>query len=127
MRNEEVLKKTEEGMRESNKILIRELIRDLEEKGISPVISIDGEVKKLRLVHESELEDFEKELRKFGFEKSDFCLLEDDKTNWQEGVVELRGAVVVVHKKTCKVKEYKAGNDSHWVADFHHDLENAFF
>ena len=63
MRSEEVLKRAEEGMKESNKILIRELIHDLEEKGISPVIGVDGEVKKLKIACKSELDDFEKELK----------------------------------------------------------------
>ena len=77
MRNDEILKKTEEGVKESNKILIRELVRDLEEKGIPPVIAVDGEVKKLHLC-ESEQQNLETELKKFGLEKSDFCLLKED-------------------------------------------------
>ena len=47
MRSDEVLERASAGMKESNKVLIRELVRDLEEKGISPVIAVDGEVQKL--------------------------------------------------------------------------------
>jgi len=120
MRNEEILKKTEEGMKESNKVLIRELIRDLEEKGISPVWAIDGEVKKLKIICESELEDFEQELKEFGFDKADFCLLEEDAAE--------KGNVIIIHKKTAKVKTYEAGrNAASWVIDFHRDLENKIF
>lgn len=130
MRNDEILKKTQEGVKESNKILIHELISDLETKGIAPVISIDGNVKKLRLktIHESEIEAFERELRRFSFDKNDFCLLEADQTNWTKGgATHLHGVVVVVHKKSCKLREYRADNASHWVEDFHRDLASGFF
>jgi hypothetical protein len=121
MCNEEILKRTEAGMKESNKVLIRELIRDLEEKGIVPVWAIDGEVKKLKVIAESELHNFEEELKKFGLEKSDFCLLEDSTATSPHE------KVILIHKKSAKVKTYKAGNNSHWVSDLHHDLENKFF
>lgn len=128
MRSEEVLKRAEEGMKESNKILIRELIHDLEEKGISPVIGVDGEVKKLKIACKSELDDFEKELKKFGLEKSDFCLLEEDSAkSSSNSVYPMAGNIILVHKGSAKIRKYKAGNDSHWIADFHHDLENKFF
>lgn len=122
MRSEEILKRTEEGMRESNKVLIRELICDLEEKGIMPAWAIDGEVKKLKIICNSELKEFEKELKEFGMKKSDFCLLEEEKTTTNTSY-----PIILVHKKSAKVKQYKAGNNSHWVADFHHDLESKFF
>lgn len=129
MRSDEILKRAEEGMKESNKILIRELIHDLEEKGISPVIGVDGEVKKLKLKipHKSEIADFEKELEKFGLEKSDFCLLEEDTTKRTNSLYQITGNIILIHKKSAKVRTYKAGNNSHWTVDFHHDLENKFF
>jgi hypothetical protein len=128
MRNEEILRRTEEGMKESNKILIRELVRDLEEKGISPVWAIDGEIKKLKVICKSELEDFEAELTQHGLEKTDFCLLEDDTTaRLPSGLYPITGNIILIHKKSAKVKTYKAGNSSRWVADLHRDLENKFF
>jgi hypothetical protein len=126
MRSEEILKKTAEGMKEGNKILIQELIRDLEEKGISPVITIDGKVQKLKLIQESELEDFKKELTKFGLQKCDFCLLEEE--NAAANTSQLpSGNILIIHKKSTKIKTYPAGNNFHWVADFHRDLQNNFF
>jgi len=116
MRNDEVLKKTEEGIKESNKILIRELVRDLEEKGIPPVVAIDGEVKNLTLSAGSDLKDFEKELKKSGLEKADFCLLKAKEKSCKN--------LFVIQKKSGKVRQYK---HSHWIADFHHDLKNKFF
>lgn len=126
MRSEEILKKTAEGMKEGNKILIQELIRDLEEKGISPVITIDGKVQKLKLINESELKKFEKELTKFGLQKCDFCLLEEE--NAAENKTKLpSGNILIIHKKSSKIKTYPAGSNFHWVSDFHRDLQNNFF
>jgi hypothetical protein len=125
MRSEEILKKTAEGMKEGNKILIQELIRDLEEKGISPVITIDGKIQKLKLVHESELEDFEKELIKFGLQKCDFCLLEEDaKQISASDIYPIYGNVILIHKKSAKIRKY---NSSQWVIDFQQDIKNNFF
>jgi hypothetical protein len=126
MHSDEILKRAEEGMKESNKVLIKELVHDLEEKGISPVISVDGEVKKLKkfeALSESEKKDFEKELEKFGFEKSDFCLLEEN-TDEQ---ISLPTNLILVHKKSAKIRKYKVGNGTHWISDFHHDLQNKIF
>jgi hypothetical protein len=127
MRSEEILKKTDEGMKEGNKILIQELVRDLEEKGISPVIAIDGEVKNLnlKLISKNEIEDFETELKKFGMQKSDFCLLEEDKTQSKSSQsYSICGNIFVIQKKSGKVKQYK---NSQWVCDFHRDLQEKFF
>ncbi len=125
MRSEEILKKTAEGMREGNKILIQELIRDLEEKGISPVITIDGKIQKLKLIDESELEDFEAELSKSKLQKCDFCLLEEDTTKALPNTTyPISGNVILIHKKSAKIKKYKS---SQWVADFHRDLQSNFF
>lgn len=128
MRSEEILKKTAAGMKEGNKILIQELIRDLEEKGISPVITIDGKVQKLKLIDERELEDFEKELAKSGLDKCDFCLLEEDATQLTPNTIYAStGNVILIHKKSAKIKKYTAGNNSHWVVDFQRDLKSNFF
>lgn len=118
MRNDEVLKKTEEGMQEGNKVLIQELVHDLEEKGIAPVIAIDGKVRTLTLNEGTDLKIFEKELKKSGFEKSDFCLLKEEKSK------EKSCNIFVIQKTSGKVRQYK---HSHWIADFHHDLENKIF
>ena len=137
MRNDEILKRAEEGMKESNKMLIRELVQDLENKGIPPVIAVDGEVKKLHIC-ESEQKSFEKELKKFGLEKSDFCLLEEDcpkakkptKKSTKTAVktiAQKAGNIFIIHKKSAKLKKYKACDKSSWVADLHRDLKNKFF
>ena len=122
MRNEEILRKTAEGMKESNKVLIRELIRDLEEKGIVPVWAIDGELKKLKkeeirtaIVDKSEIEDFETELKEHGFTESDFCLLAEDCAKRQTNALyPITGNIILIHKKSAKLKTYKAGNGSRW-------------
>jgi hypothetical protein len=120
MGNEEILKRTAEGMKEGNRVLIKELIRDLEEKGISPVIAVEGEVKNLQLTEGKELENFQSELQKMGLEKSDFCLLEED----QSTNTSSNHSFIIVHKKSGKIKQYKNTN---WLNAFHHDLADKFF
>lgn len=140
MRNEEILKKTEEGMRESNKVLIRELVQDLEERGIIPVWAIDGEARDLKkenlktalsrtpLIEKSEIEDLEKELEEHGLKDSDFCILAEDRTKYSPNSLhQITGNIIIIHKKSAKLRQYKAGNGSHWVSNFHRDLENKFF
>lgn len=116
MRSEEILKKTAAGMQEGNKILIQELVRDLEEKGISPVIAIEGKVRNLKLVTKNKFVTFEKELKKSGFNKSDFCLLQEDKQKSLH--------IFVVQKTSGKVRIYK---ESHWIDDFHRDVKSRIF
>ncbi len=125
-----VLKKAEAGMKESNKILIQELINDLEERGIHPVIAVDGKVtyQKLKILGKDEIADYEFLLRRFGFEKSDFCLLEEDTTKRaNDCTYPITGNLIVVHKKSAKVRTYRIGHLSSWIADFRHDLENKIF
>jgi hypothetical protein len=125
MRSDEVLKKAEEGIKQCNQILIRELVRDLEEKGISPVIAVDGEVKELKIAHASEIKDFERELTQFGLKKSDFCLLEENTAKLtKQGSNPIIGNIILIHKKSAKLKKY---DKSHWVSDFHRDLKENFF
>ncbi len=128
MGSDEILKRTEEGMREGHKVLIRELVRDLEEKGITPAWSIDGKIRKLKIIDDSELEDFEQVLDECGLAKSDFCLLEENTTKaMPNSLFPVTGNVILIHKKSAKVKTYKSGNGSHWVYDFHRDLQNKIF
>lgn len=127
MGSDEILKKTEEGMREGRKVLIRELVRDLEEKGIAPALSVGGKIKKLRIIQKSELEDFGQELEEHGLRESDFCLLQEDTTKLASNMYPITGNVILIHKKSAKVRTYKAGDGSHWVYDFHRDLESKIF
>ena len=126
MGNDEILKRTSEGMKEGNRVLIKELIRDLEEKGIPPVIAVDGEVTNLQLLEGEELETFKKELNKMGLEKSDFCLLEQeiDQEKSASSASSHSQKFIIVHKKSGKIKQYK---NSHWITDFHRDLADKYF
>ncbi len=123
MRSEEILKKTEEGIKESNKILIQELVKDLEQKGIQPVISMDGVVTKLKIADEDEVKDCKNEVKKAGLNAEDFCLMEED----NKGKFDVEAKIIVVYKKSGKLKQYRVGHNSHWIADFHRDLQNKFF
>ncbi len=129
MNSKNVIEKTSQAMKESNKVLIQELIKDLEEKGIKPVIAIDGEVKKLSLIDESELEDFYTQLKTNHENKENFCVVEAEKSisSNQTNFYTPSGIVIVICKNSGKIKEYKAGNASSWPAEFAHDLQNKFF
>ncbi|OFW80671.1 MAG: hypothetical protein A2887_03285 [Alphaproteobacteria bacterium RIFCSPLOWO2_01_FULL_40_26] len=116
MRSDEVLKKAEEGFKESNKVLIRELVRDLEERGISPVISIGGKIRNLKLANVARKKSLEKELKKSGLESSDFCVLEEKEPKQKSSLV------FVIKKTSGKIKQYK---NTHLISDFNRDI--AFF
>ena len=107
--------------------MIQELIKDLEEKGIKPVIAVNGEVKKLTLIHERELQDFYKILEENGEEKNNFCVVEADKTDYSSTFYTKTGNAIVVCKTSGKIREYHAGNNSKWLAEFVSDLNNNFF
>lgn len=127
MNSDEVLRRTKEGMIESNKVLIRELVRDLEERAIPIVVGVDGKVKKLILLNKAKAEQFEKELKKFDLNKSDFCLLEEDNGKSSEINDMVIENITLIHKKSAKLKTYNIKDNLRWIADFHHDLENKFF
>jgi hypothetical protein len=82
MSSNEILKRTEEGMKEGRKVLIRELIRDLEEDTTKTTLS---------------------------------------------GVYSLTGNIILIHKKSAKVRTYEAGNGRRWFSDFRLDLKNKLF
>ncbi len=127
MNSDEVLRRTKEGMIESNKVLIRELVRDLEGRGIPIVVGVDGKVKKLILLNKAKAEQFEKELKKFDLNKSDFCLLEEDNGKSSEITDMVIENITLIHKKSAKLKTYNIKDNLRWIDDFHHDLENKFF
>lgn len=112
MRNSEILEKTENGVKESYKILIQELVSDLEKKGIVPVgtkpFKLEGQFLKL----------YQDSLKKFNYQESDFCLLEEDKIH------ESDRNILVIKKNSGKVKKYPL---SSWITNFVADLQNKFF
>ncbi len=121
MRHDDVMKKTEAGIKESNKILIKELIQDLVEKGIKPVIAINGEVKRLQLVSWDEQRQLEEFLG-----SSEFCFLEQD-TDYKHISNDLKTDLFVVHKISGKMKKYRRFNDDAWIKSFQDDINNNFF
>lgn len=125
MRSCEVLKKAEAGFKESNKILIRGLIRDLEERGIKPVIGVEGQVAKLKLAKLKYTKLFLQVLEKCKKLKEDFCLLEIDKSEHKGDVICEK--LIIVCKTNGKIKTYNSTNKTSWIADFKDDLKNKFF
>lgn len=128
MSNLEVLRKAEAGFRESNKILIRGLMRDLEEKGIKPVIGLDGQVAKLKLANLKSNKLFLQVLEKFKKLKEDFCILEIDQSKYKaDETYEINGKLIIVCKTSGKIKTYNSNKKTSWIADFKTDLKNKFF
>jgi hypothetical protein len=126
MGNEEILKKTDEGMREGNRILIQELVHDLEKKGIVPVGTKQFQPEELG----KQLDWYRKSLKKFDYKESDFCLLEEDKTNYSNFIYELDRNILVIKKDSGKVKKYplyRPGGCYSWTISFEADLQNKFF
>lgn len=121
MDSNEILRRMEAGMKESNKFLIQELIYDLETTGIGPVISADGEVIHIKLADGIFSQMCNQALKKFNLNPSDFCLLEEDGKNkksvWN---------AYLIHRTSTRLKNYKVSNNT-WTKDLYRDLENNFF
>ncbi len=105
MFSEDLIRKAEAGMKESNKILIQELVADLEQKGIFPAITINGKVSSLK-IFDAELKKFEKILDDNGFGKKDFCLMIDSNVDDSLPRKDIKKHVFIVDKKTGRIKKY---------------------
>jgi hypothetical protein len=125
MSNSEIIKKAEAGMKESNKILVRELVADLEQRGISPAIAIDGEVCNLKICYE-QLEIFNKIINDFGLKHQEFCLMAEERPAQSRGTEEENYSryLVIVNKENSRIKEYSNQN---WTAELILDIQKGFW
>ncbi len=105
MLNEDLIRKAEAGMKESNKILIQELVADLEQKGILPAIAINGKVSSLK-IFDAEMERFKKILDDNHLSKKDFCLMIDSSDNDSLSKKDIKKYVFIVDKKTGRTRKY---------------------
>lgn len=105
MLNEDLIRKAEAGMKESNKILIQELVADLEQKGIFPAIAINGKVSSLK-IFDAELKKFEKILDDNGLSRENFCFMIDSNIENSMSSKDIKKYVFIVDKKTGKTKKY---------------------
>ncbi len=121
MLSSEILSKTRAAIKESNLILINELIYDLEKRGVPPVISIAGKICNLVICH-NHLKNFYKIIAEFGLKKDEFFFMVEDckkRPNYQENKY-----AMAVNKKTGKIKEYLLDN---WENALIIDLKKGFW
>lgn len=125
-----VLDKIEAGIKEGNALIAQEIESNVEKYGISPVISIDGELKNLRpkIIDSEEIKDFPKLLKKHGYDLEDFYLMESKTTKYgKNNTILTSGCIVCICKKSGKIKEYKANGGSSWIDNFTADLKEKSF
>lgn len=79
------------------------------------------------IIMESELEDFRNEISRRGLDSLDFEIEEFEKPMQGVDVQPIKGQVTVKRVSTGIQKTYKAGQMSHWVADFVDDLRKGVF
>ncbi len=136
MTKQETLKRVEEGMKKNDCLVAKEIMDNMEKLGISPSIAINGQVRKLclisdiklKLIHQSEKEDFITELKNTGYQESDFWFVEYNQVEHKSGdFYALSGKLIVISKKSGNQREYNTGSDSSWVAEFAIDLQNGFY
>lgn len=125
MSSSEIIKKAEAGMKESNKILVQELVADLEQRGISPAIAIDGEVCNLKICYE-QLEIFNKIINDFGLKHQEFCLMAEERPAPNRSIEEENYSryLVIVNKENGKIKEYL---NQDWTTDLILDIQKGFW
>ncbi len=124
MLNEEIINKTKAGMKESNRVLIQELVADLEQKGISPAIAIDGRICNLKICHE-QLAIFKNIITEFQLDGDSFCfMIEDRKFANYSNISEKSSYAVIVNKNNGRIKEYLLES---WESELILDLQKGFW
>jgi hypothetical protein len=130
MKENFILEKIETGMKECNAFIAQEITSNIEKFGIPPVLAIKGKIKNLKpkALDLSELGEFLKLAKKYGYQENDFCVLEDVKTKLKNNkTILLSGCLICICKKSGKVKEYDVKQGQSWIKDFGADLKNKFF
>lgn len=78
---------------------------------------------------QSERDDFDAALGRFGYPANDFKITVTDDTKYDPsgGVVPINEIVTVKRISTNKEKSYYSGQFSHWMVDFENDLRSGVF
>lgn len=75
------------------------------------------------LFDKTEIEDFNKMIKKHGYQKNDFKIEEKNLTDFKKSnPAPILGEVTIYNKKTGKNKTYKSGTGSTWVVEAENDL-----
>ena len=78
------------------------------------------------IIDETEREDFEAAVIKFGFSVDDFELSELEDASLG-AIYAVTGTVTVTRRGTKKSKTYRAGDATAWVSEFEDDLRRGVF
>lgn len=136
MTKQETLKRVEEGMKKNDCLVAKEIMDNMEKLGISPSIAINGRVRKLclinniesRLINKTDKEDFIADLKKNGYQESDFWFAEYNQIEHKSGdFYALSGKLIVVAKESGNQKEYNTSIGSSWISEFAIDLQSGFY
>ena len=120
MAKQKILKRVEEGMKENSRCITRDIMESLEKFNISPVISINGKIKNLKLIAVSKLKKFRSEIEKWGYSESDFWLAGYDQDKVDH-------CVMIISKLSGKSKEYKINHNNCGLTAFAEDLKQGFY
>jgi hypothetical protein len=81
----------------------------------------------VRVIHESEREDYLFSIASLGYSASDFELTEYPDSRSTEGNAFIQGTVEISRKSNNRRETYSAGHGSSWPAEFHDDLRQGKF
>lgn len=132
-----ILKRVDNGMAEISPLITKKLIEEFEKTGVSPVFSKNGQITNLKfvefgvetkLVNKDHWQDLENGVKGCDCSLEDFWFLEYDQTEQKNNkIYPIFGLLLVVSKKSGKLKEYNAGNGSTFPNNLIQDIKNNFF
>jgi hypothetical protein len=90
-------------------------------------MSFDTLRQRVFLVGQSSIEDAENAVKRYGYSEGDFTVSVVDDTQWQGELVPIKSLINFRYNPTGIERNYKAGMDSTWPAEFEMDLRGGVF
>jgi hypothetical protein len=81
----------------------------------------------MSMIDASEDEDFDNALKRGGYKKEDFEIVQSEDPLPRQGIGHVTGTITVRNKRTGVHRTYNAGYATAWVADFDQDLQSGAF
>lgn len=125
-----ILEKIEAGIKKSNSLIARDIVENSEKFGVSPVISIDGQLKNLRpkILECEEIKNLPKILKEHNYNIDDFYFFESKTSKYGKNKSTLlAGFIICIFKKSGKIREYKANQKQSWLDILANDLKEKLF
>jgi hypothetical protein len=123
MAKQGILQRIEEGIKESDRFVAKEIMWNLEKFGASPAVAVNGQNSSLRLLHGKDLEAAAEEIAKNNYLLENFWFAEYYQTSQYNPI----GRLLVISKKSGKSKQYQFSNSNSWLNEFAKDLKNNFY